>query len=208
MSLNTLGKFIDSKGNIVCEFFSAPNALRKDSDIISQCLYTLSEKIIKGNPDVPRGGGFLGGEFGYGADFENDVFMMHHYCWCEEEGECPWCTGCGFFQNNNSCVACSGSYPHGRLRTQAIEKDGCDYHFGRGIFARFAPWTHDSKSGYYDPPNFWYKPTNFRVTWYKWIGRDMAINRTITGKEWGEIFKECIRSTEGWREDMKRRGKK
>lgn len=32
----------------------------------------------------------LGGEFGYGADFENDVFMMRRFCWCEKE-DCPWC---------------------------------------------------------------------------------------------------------------------
>ena len=27
---------------------------------------------------------------GYGTQFENDVFMMHNYCWCERS-ECPWC---------------------------------------------------------------------------------------------------------------------
>lgn len=26
----------------------------------------------------------------YGFTYENDVFMMHRYCWCEEES-CPWC---------------------------------------------------------------------------------------------------------------------
>jgi hypothetical protein len=29
----------------------------------------------------------------YGADFENDIFMMHRYCWCEKD-DCPWCGGC------------------------------------------------------------------------------------------------------------------
>lgn len=28
----------------------------------------------------------------YGTDFENDIFMMHRYCWCERE-ECQWCYG-------------------------------------------------------------------------------------------------------------------
>jgi len=28
--------------------------------------------------------------YGYGITYENDVFMMHPYCWCEEEN-CPWC---------------------------------------------------------------------------------------------------------------------
>jgi hypothetical protein len=29
----------------------------------------------------------------YGADFENEVFMMHPFCWCEKD-DCPWCGGC------------------------------------------------------------------------------------------------------------------
>lgn len=28
----------------------------------------------------------------YGTDFENDVFMMHSFCWCEKI-DCPWCNG-------------------------------------------------------------------------------------------------------------------
>jgi hypothetical protein len=34
----------------------------------------------------------LGGPSGYGSNYENDVFMMHRYCWCEREG-CAWCDG-------------------------------------------------------------------------------------------------------------------
>jgi len=26
----------------------------------------------------------------YGTTVDNDVFMMHPYCWCEKE-DCPWC---------------------------------------------------------------------------------------------------------------------
>ena len=26
----------------------------------------------------------------YGAVFENDIFMMHPFCWCDRE-DCPWC---------------------------------------------------------------------------------------------------------------------
>jgi hypothetical protein len=39
-------------------------------------------------------GGLFGGSDGYGANFENDTFMMHQFCWCEE-GSCLWCSGCG-----------------------------------------------------------------------------------------------------------------
>jgi hypothetical protein len=33
----------------------------------------------------------LGGQFGYGVDFENDVFMMHEFCWCDQK-DCDWCS--------------------------------------------------------------------------------------------------------------------
>lgn len=29
----------------------------------------------------------------YSANVDNEVFMMHRYCWCEDE-DCPWCVGC------------------------------------------------------------------------------------------------------------------
>ena len=28
----------------------------------------------------------------YGTDFENDTFMMHRFCWCEQD-DCAWCCG-------------------------------------------------------------------------------------------------------------------
>lgn len=37
-----------------------------------------------------QGGGILGGEYGYGVDYENDTFMMHQFCWCEDD-DCKWC---------------------------------------------------------------------------------------------------------------------
>jgi hypothetical protein len=38
----------------------------------------------------------LGGPDGYGVDYENDTFLMHPYCWCEQES-CRWCSedACG-----------------------------------------------------------------------------------------------------------------
>jgi hypothetical protein len=29
----------------------------------------------------------------YGVNYENGIFMMHRYCWCEQS-DCPWCLGC------------------------------------------------------------------------------------------------------------------
>lgn len=62
-----------------------------DTDILDFSLVGLTEAINKLNPDAVAHG-ILGGEFGYGADYENSTFMMHHYCWCERE-DCPWCEG-------------------------------------------------------------------------------------------------------------------
>ena len=48
---------------------------------------SLTKKIFK---DKWQGGGLLGGKFGYGVNYENEVFMMHQFCWCERE-DCDWC---------------------------------------------------------------------------------------------------------------------
>ena len=51
-------------------------------------LYELTKYLAK-KFDLDGGDG-LGGENGYGVEFENDTFMMHPFCWCEEEA-CKWC---------------------------------------------------------------------------------------------------------------------
>jgi hypothetical protein len=41
-------------------------------------------------------------------------------------------------------------------------------------------------------PNFWHKPSGFRVWWYKWIGRG---NETYGSPgDWKELLRECARS--------------
>ena len=59
-----------------------------DYDLVNLTEY-LTKKVFKGKW---QGGGLLGGEFGYGVDFENDTFMVHHFCWCEAD-KCKWCNG-------------------------------------------------------------------------------------------------------------------
>lgn len=61
-------------------------------DMLEGALVTLTKEIAKLDPDLVAHG-FLGGEFGYGAHYENDVFLMHPFCWCELD-DCPWCGGC------------------------------------------------------------------------------------------------------------------
>lgn len=60
------------------------------NDEVSDLLRELTKKIYITHPEL-RGGGFLGGEFGYGADYENEYFAMKPFCWCEKE-TCGLCT--------------------------------------------------------------------------------------------------------------------
>lgn len=105
----------------------------------------------EGLPVVPRGAGyetilarleFRGGlpeSGGYGNSFENDTFMIHPYCWCEEDG-CKWCEG----------VA----------------------------------------------PNFWYKPTDFKIWWYKYPFRGANWTAHISLREFDAMISSCIESLE------------
>lgn len=61
-----------------------------DNDTISVWLRQLTEAIDKFRLADGKAGGLFGGTWGYGANFENDVFMMHRYCWCERD-DCLWC---------------------------------------------------------------------------------------------------------------------
>lgn len=225
----------------------------RSGDLISEGLRALT-KILK--PDEEEFG--FSGPFGYGVEFETPVFLMHPYCWCEKQGECPWCTGCGVYYDSGKCVACltirehspdcydtllqeeerrAGVHhdqrPYESLSFDTVQKkrrsisnrllklltvsdagcscgrdkelkaackvSGCDYAIGTGIFSRFTPYTKDHTRHYYDPPNFWFKPTDFRVKWYKYIGRDMAFNRDISVAEWAEVFEACVKSARSTR---------
>jgi hypothetical protein len=64
------------------------------SKMIDFGLVALTEAIAQVAPDT-LGGGLLGGEFGYGANFENDAFTMRTYYWgdCDcgaDEREAEW----------------------------------------------------------------------------------------------------------------------
>jgi len=55
---------------------------------ISEGLVELTKMCHLAGHDISAG--LLGGEFGYGARVDNDVFMMHPFCWCDKD-DCPWC---------------------------------------------------------------------------------------------------------------------
>lgn len=71
------------------DYFSIVSPELSD-DFVSSNLRLLTAKICSNNDSDYIYG--LGGEFGYGENFENNVFMMHRFCWCDED-YCQWCNG-------------------------------------------------------------------------------------------------------------------
>lgn len=43
-------------------------------------------------------------------------------------------------------------------------------------------------------PNFWYKPTDFQITWYKFIGREVRGNQKVTLEQLIAIKNHCLKS--------------
>ncbi len=160
------------------------------------------------------GHGILGGYWGYGANYENAVFMFHRYCWCERE-DCPWCGGCicpgesydyvvdgkevtapewddAFQEAVRGLKTGSPAWYKAadaiNARRKTIHTPVCDFCLGKGVFA-----THGAEPGR-GAPHFWHKPSGLKIWWYKYIGRDMEYNREVTGEEWRAILRECVKS--------------
>jgi hypothetical protein len=68
------------------------NVPTPSKDSVSDMLRRLTREIHERGL-AEKNEGCFGGEYGYGCDYENDVFLMHPYCWCDEKG-CPWCAWC------------------------------------------------------------------------------------------------------------------
>lgn len=60
---------------------------QRDRDFLSESLRLLTAKICELNPEI-QGGYGLGGEHGYGENFENSTFVMRRFYW----GDCD----CGY----------------------------------------------------------------------------------------------------------------
>jgi hypothetical protein len=125
-----------------------------NEDALSEGLYALTEAISFTGTEIS--GGLLGGTYGYGANYENDTFMMHPFCWCERE-DCPWCGEIGAMPQLLRDV----------------------------LGAKYA----ESERA----PNFLFKPTGFKVWWYKYIGRDQETQGTMPN-DW---YEQCVRSLAG-----------
>lgn len=113
--------------------------------------------------------GCLGGTYGYGAHYENDVFMMHPYCWCERE-DCLWCMI--WLSNEKDCTEAEAEAHRAAQEKEIAAK------YGEGITSA---------------PNFWHKRSGLAVHWYKWIGRSMEVHNQ-NGADIAAVMRECMES--------------
>lgn len=152
-------------------------------DQVGNDLYWLTEQCAKAGKDIS--GGLLGGEFGYGAYVDNDVFMMHPFCWCERD-DCEWCRGC-------ECPEESWLYyVEGKQTTHRAFLDAWDPNDPWRV-ERHIDRVDELLCGYCDgsnpaAPNFLHKPSGTNVYWYKYIGRSMEVD--IRG-DWRTLLAEC-----------------
>lgn len=183
---------------------------------IAADLCALTHILVEAN-GAPKVGGALGGEWGYGTRFENDVFRMSNFCWCEAD-DCPQCVGC-------SCPEEAFHY--------FVDGVEVDYEEWIGIYDReVGEWrpgmpeeemqemerkgreVNERRDERHDPvcdfcltggpaaaagggpgrsaPNFWHKPSGIKIWFYKYIGRSMEFEGPI--ERWEEAYGEVVGS--------------
>lgn len=157
-------------------------------DQVGHDLVWLTEHLMK-TLGAETSGGFLGGEYGYGAYFENDTFQMHPYCWCEKD-DCPWCWGC-------TCPDYAYIY---EVRGERVEwQEWLDEYSRTGNAERECRKDPTLSCDYCrgereSAPNFLHKPSGSRVSWYKYIGRGMEVDLRA---EWRTVLADCVASLGG-----------
>lgn len=190
------------------------------STLIDLGLLAITKRIHTKISPVPYGG-FPGGKFGHGANYENKVFQMHCFCWCEKK-DCLWCSGCKCSQSKTLRMV------DGRICTPRAQDQ-----FSKKLLQRFTnryllkhlkewnaaiaernrrsitiyPSLHHTcgQPIFFDKPesltwepdaraaHFWHKETGLRIWWYKWIGREMKFYGFVA-QHWPYILRECLRS--------------
>lgn len=106
-------------------------------------------------------------------NFENEVFFMHSYCWCEKI-DCLHCTP--WLGNETNCSEDESRAYRKKQEAEIAER------FGSG-----------SLNNWGRAPNFWHKRTGMKVNWYKHIGRGMEFYNP-NNADIIEVFQECISS--------------
>lgn len=141
----------------------------------------------------------LGGEYGYGCEYENDVFEMHPFWWgdCEcgfDARDCEWTES---HPHADDCYQSELDRRGGYGAAETLAKEwglsyyGCAVHCTCGHKEAYQAWRkendHDPKCAIVRP-NFRHKSSGSEVRWYKYIGRD---NEVDLHDEWSKIMSEC-----------------
>lgn len=159
----------------------------RSEDGVSVDLRYLTEVLhCNGMADGEQGGA-LGGEFGYGADFENDTFRLNRFCWCERP-DCQFCLSCEcgedaarYFLADGNEVEEPAFYKAGGYSTGRVEK----------VPERQCVNCREERK---PSPLFLHKPSGSNVSWYKYIGRSMEINVRVP---WQTVMSDCLASLGG-----------
>lgn len=149
----------------------------------------------------------------YGDDFENDTFFIFPYYW----GDCT----CGF--ENQFCTVEHINCYQNELDKARKEYDnkpvpdkvykelckkyhqtypyGCAVHCTCDHDKRYDEWINSIgyPNGHLESclllkPNFYYKPDNLEIEWYKYPLRDAYSNKPLTMQYFRNVINKCIES--------------
>lgn len=77
--------------------------------------------------------------------------------------------------------------------TDGLATENTGEQYQNDVFSIYAhDWSMDEMDRY--GPNFWYKPLNYQMDWYKHIGRGTVSNKPLTIEQAWEILDNCKRS--------------
>lgn len=193
-----------------------------DDDLVNRMMWAITKKINETGHDIS--GGLLGGEYGYGAHYKNDVFEMRPFYW----GDCT----CDYEptvakweeenKHDDDCYQTIFHKMHYKDDPSYEYKDGHGWNDKCGcveiVCAIFkidpkAPGSYvhctcmyDIKSTNFlstiyhadhcevDKPNFKHYDSGIEIEWYKYIGRNMDYDNDVDGNTFIDMFKECMES--------------
>lgn len=191
-----IGRAVDADGNTVVEFIGPG----KSEDALSESLCLLTHQLQLLTPKDQHSGGVFGGRYGYGVAFENDVFMMHPFCWCEKS-ECQWCASCECqhrYMFDGAPITEDEYHEHLWRRSddqmereqfwKRIQSERIEPHCVACQGALLEPWGGERA------PNFYHKASGLQVWWYKYIGRDMEVVVPSDDVSLGDVISSCLAS--------------
>jgi len=190
--------------------------LGADEHYVAERLYALSERLGRLDP-ANQAHGLLGGEWGYGQEFSNEVFEMHPYWWggctcgfealdcrwSEDHPHTPQCFQSRYLLEDERLSLDDVDFDERHARMIAWAKAngypeapyGMAVHCDCGMDWAYQQWRkeHDHAADCREViPNF--KCGDLEIRWYKYLGRGMSVNREVTRAEWKEIFRRCFAS--------------